>query len=128
MNTQIETIEEAIKNGRPILNRHNHNDSDKQNILLWGNLINPIFKEYVVATSVVEIEDTIERLRQRPKEENKKIWVHILRNLNQYDEPTLNMHYNGKTKEWDNWCTDLMLWYCYNVVVFNKGIPAMLMK
>jgi hypothetical protein len=121
----ILSIDEAISQGLPILNKKNHNNSSEKNIVLCCDLISPKFKEFLVATSVAEIEDFMKNLEKKPLEKCKIIWVNILRNLVKYSADELTVHYEQNDKEWVDFCNDVMLWYCYNAIVFKKGIPAM---
>lgn len=99
---------------------------EHKKIVVFADFINPKFKDFCVATTSNEIDEYIERIKTRDTSENRLVWVRILRELNKYDKPTLEYHFTNKTKEWDNWAIDCVLWYCYNAVVFNKGIPASL--
>jgi hypothetical protein len=99
---------------------------DNIKLVVFGDLINQKFKEFCVTTTSKEMDEMIELIKTRYTSDNKLVWVRILRELNKYDKPTLEYHFTNKTKEWDNWANDCVLWYCYNAVVFNKGIPVSL--
>lgn len=120
MNSQILDIETARQQGHEIIGVN----EETEQLLLTGELINPKYKEYLILTNSKQINEQIERCESRPVAENKRIWLSILRNLNQYTPDELNRHYELCDRAWKNWCDDAVLWYCYNAVVFNKGIPA----
>jgi hypothetical protein len=120
----ILSIDEATSQGLPILNKKNHKNSSEKNVALCCDLISPAFKEFLVATSVAELEEHIERVKSRPLKESKIVWVNILRNLTKYSADELVILYETKNQEWRDFCNDVALWYCYNAVIFKKGIPV----
>jgi hypothetical protein len=46
----------------------------------------------------------------------------VLRQLYKYDETKLTEHYNQRNQEWRNWCDDVLLYYCFNYVLFDNQL------
>lgn len=124
----ILSVEEAHTRGLQILNRENRLNPNDKNIAVCCDLIAPKFKEFYVATSVIEIEELIEDIKTYPLEQIKIIWVNVLRNLMRYNADELRNLYHQQNDEWFNFCTDVVLWYCYNAILFKKGIPVVELK
>ena len=49
----------------------------------------------------------------------------VLRNILQYNDATLNRHFNTNSREWEEWCNDVVLFVCGMFVVSGgrRGIP-----
>ena len=124
----ILSVEEAHKKGHQILNRENRLNPNDKNIAVCCDLIAPKFKEFYVATSIIEIEETIEDIKTYPLEQIKIIWVNVLRNIMRYDADELRNLYQQQNEEWFNLCNEVVLWYCYNAILFKKGIPVVELK
>ncbi len=88
--------------------------------------INKRFKEYIVLTMDKTIKDAIERCKEDSIEQNKFRFRLVYINLTKYSDEELNSHYENKTKEWDDWCDDVVLFYAHRHVLFDgKYIPIM---
>jgi hypothetical protein len=82
------------------------------------------FKDYIIISTPKEVTDLIEQAEEKDEQESRRIWLGIIRELNRYTDEELNAHYEAKDKEWRDWCTDAVLFYAYNAVIFGKGVPA----
>lgn len=93
-------------------------------VFLWCGGIADRFKEYLVATPQVALEEQIATVKRRSNKESKAIYVSVLRNLHQWTDEQLHKNYVAKNGAWENWCDDCVLFFAYNHILFNKGIPA----
>jgi hypothetical protein len=118
--TTLLTPQEAKDQGLAILGK----PSKKKNVAVWCGLIASRFHEYQVITSNAEIHDAIKSAEKCSKEELKRIWVNITRQLHKHSDEQLNAHYEIKNEDWENWCADSVLWFAYNAVLFKKGVPV----
>jgi len=121
---KILSVEQAIANGNAILNENNHNNPKEQNVAVCCEMIAPKFKDFMVKTSVAEITDMVEKIETLSLEEVRNIWLLVLRNLMKYSTDELIKLYNKQNQEWFDFCNDAVLWFCYNAVLFKKGIPV----
>jgi len=124
----ILSVEEAYTKGHQIVNRENYPNPNDKNVAVCCDLIAPKFKEFYVATSVIEIEETIQDIETYPLEQLKIIWLNVLRNIMKYNVDDLRNLYQQQNDEWFNFCNDVVLWYCYNAVLFKKGVPVVGLK
>jgi len=122
---KILSVEEAIAEGLTILDENNHNNPKEQNVAICCELIAPKFEKFIVKTSVAEITEMVEKIKTYPLERVRDVWLLVLRNLMKYSTDELIELYNKQNKEWFDFCNDAMLWFCYNSVLFKKGIPVM---
>lgn len=124
MNSKILSLDEAKAKGL-VGNPLSVNPTEK-NLFVLGDLVHPRFSEFGVLTSENEISDFMKVLHHKTDRECRETWGLILRNLYKYSKEELNVHYEMKDADWQNWCDDCVLWYCYNARVFKKAIPVVM--
>jgi len=122
MNSEILSVEELLQPGVDLL--QNVRNPNERNLMLTGELINPKFSAFRVLTSMNEIQDVLKHIHNEPIEEVKHAWVICLKDLTRFSSDELIKHYNKNNKIWKEWCSDVVMWYCYNAIVFKKGIPV----
>ena len=81
------------------------------------------FEEYAVKITHQEIMETLQNAERQPKELTKHIFRSVYRNLIKYSNEELYNNYTQNTEEWDNWCLDVKLFFCYRFILFNRIIP-----
>jgi len=82
-------------------------------------------KGVAVATTNAEVEDTIRGFIADP-ESAKACFVGGLRNIVRYRDPTgkkIDKLYKKGGKDWDNFLSDLKLYYCARAVLQKRPIP-----
>lgn len=94
-----------------------------KNIVIDCNEISIKFSNYYIETSLVELNPVIEKAIRAPIDEVKIIYVSCLREIIQYDDITLQKHCDSKSIEWNNWCSDVVLYFICRKIIFNKEIP-----
>lgn len=117
------SVTEAKEQGLEIVNP---NSTDE--IGVWCGGISNRFKDYIIVTTSKMVTETIDLVEQKTEQQRKAHWVQITRNLNKYTDAELNHHYDTSSQEWSDWGNDAVLWFAYNSVIFNKGIPAVNIK
>lgn len=116
-NNNILTLQEA--NGKHEILQ---STSQEQGGLCGGD-ISSRFKKYLVMTTPKILHEQIDKIKKQTEMEKKRIFVEILQNLHKWTDDELNSHYEQKNKDWYFWCDDVVLYFAYNAVIFNKGIP-----
>jgi hypothetical protein len=100
----------------------------KKNLAFCCRGINPRFKEYlVVISNIKQFEEMVEKAKTESIEQKKYVYVSVLRLLNQYTDAELNAHYESCSKEWDDWCADVSIFYAYNNALFNRAAPVIIL-
>ena len=115
----ILSVAEAEEQGLSIVNPYS-NDA----IGVWCGGISNRFKDYIIVTTSKQITEYIELVEKKTEKDRKLAWVQITRNLNKYSDDELNHHYETSSQEWSDWGDDAVLFFAFNSVIFNKGIPA----
>jgi len=87
------------------------------------SLIDPRFNEYLIETTQKTVDARFDYISKYSKIQVKSCYKLALEKLTQYDDATLNRHYEGQTEDWQNWCDDVVFFYCLRVVLFKKPIP-----
>lgn len=121
---KILSVEEAVANSLTILNENTHSNPKEKNVAVCCELIAPKFKNFVVKTSIAEITELVEEVKTYSSEEVRNCWLSVLRSLMKYSTDELIKLYNKQNDEWFDFCNDAVLWFCYNSVLFKKGIPV----
>lgn len=94
-----------------------------KNIVIDCNEISSKFSNYYIETSLVELNPVFEKAIGASIDEVKIIYVSCLREIIQYNDITLQKHCDSKSIEWNNWCSDVVLYYICRKIIFGKEIP-----
>jgi len=116
---ELLTPEEAVEQGLPIIK-----PTSTKKIGIWCGGISTRFKEYIIMTTAKQVHQAVKTSKKLDEQQRKRIWVNILRELTKYTDEELHAHYEATDQEWRNWCDDAILFYAYNSIIFNKGIPS----
>ena len=101
---------------------------EQQKLAFCCKGINPRFKDYIVALSnKKQFDEMIETAKTESIEQKKYTYVSALRFLTQYTDEELNAHYESCSKEWDDWCADVSIFYAYNNALFNRAAPVIIL-
>ena len=119
-NPNVLTLKKAKKQGLLTVK-----PNSTKEIGIWCGGISNRFKEYSVISTAKEITGVIKSVEKQDEKERKHTWVSILRELSRYTDEELNAHYEATDQAWRDWCSDAVLFYAYNAVIFKKGIPSM---
>jgi hypothetical protein len=92
-------------------------------IMLLCLEIHPRFKEYCVLTTSKEVKETIDNYRKSDKGHIKFVYRESLLNILQYSDEELNNKYTLNSKEWKDWCDDILIFYAVRLLLFDKPIP-----
>lgn len=98
-------------------------DEVNETIYLMCRDINPRFTEYVVHTSNSEILAYMNECGNKNKKEIAFSFVSSYKYITKYTDEELNNHFINKTKEFDNWCTDVAIFYVTRYLLLEKPIP-----
>jgi hypothetical protein len=86
--------------------------------------IHPRFEKYNVKTTDEDITNIRNRALNTEKKELGLAWGSCFRELAKWSEEALYKIYEENNKDWENWCDDAVLFYCYRSVLFpDKLIP-----
>ncbi len=86
------------------------------------------FKEYVVKTTDKEVKDAIGRAEKEDKVKVTYIFKLTYENITKYTDEELNQHYEKNTKEWQDWCNDVLLFFTHRYVLFGSKFPIPLIR
>ena len=101
---------------------------EQQKLAFCCRGINPRFKDYIVALSNKKhFDEMVEKAKTESIEQKKYVYVSVLRLLNQYTDAELNAHYESCSKEWGDWCSDVSIFYAYNIALFNRAVPVIIL-
>lgn len=93
-------------------------------VCLSGGLVDMRFKEYLVVTTVFELEKGRKKATERSESENLRIYEAVKKNIRKYSDLELNQHYKDTTKSaWGDWCNDVALFFVYRQHLFGVPIP-----
>lgn len=134
-------------NNKMLTSRDIRNKSKK--LYLPCENIEPRFKHYYVETTHGEIMDVVKSVRREIasnsfepyKQDNnikglyskccieksiKRKMDLIYKNVVKYNDYDLNQIYEKNNSQWQNWCDDVCIYFCYNKAVNNIMIPIVL--
>ena len=72
--------------------------------------INSRFREYIVVTCDTSIKDCIDFFKNHPTP--SILTTQVLLNILKYNDAILDHHFNTKSREWENWCCDVIMFFC----------------
>lgn len=87
------------------------------------NEISKKFSNYYIETSLVVLKPVIQKAIGAPIYEVKKVFASCLREILQYDDITLQKYCKSKSIEWNNWCSDVVLYFICRKIIFGKEVP-----
>lgn len=98
-------------------------NSTEENIGLACSHIHSKLSEYVIKTTYKSIQDMIQRIENEKNEVKMRlVFRKLYTNLTKYSEYDLDQHYQKQTKEWQDWCNDVLIFYCNRYVLFNGSM------
>lgn len=103
------------------------NKFNGESALVCGQ-IHTRFKDYMVKTTDEEIKKILESAQKEDRDKVVYMFKKTYENITQYSDEELNEHFEKQTKQWQDWCNDVCLFFCYRYVVFHGKMPIPLMK
>ena len=113
-----------IEDTTPKDDRHYIGPSEDLRIAFPCEMINPRFKGYLIETSYELIESILEKNKSLSKERKSHMMGTVLKNIYQYTDEQLNAHYEAQNKEWNDWCSDVGIYFIVRKLIFDTDIPV----
>jgi hypothetical protein len=94
-----------------------------QEIIILASDFSKEFENFSCTTTHRDVKEGIDFFKNKKQKELEELLGKIGRNLLKYNKTQLTKEYENKTEEFNNWTSDLMLFYCCRFVLYNKPIP-----
>lgn len=99
-----------------------------EHICLECSDIKEEFKCFFVKTTTTEIEECLDNMRNETTEDVRAIYIGSSTFLQRFTKDKLIELHNKKTKNWENWCNDVLLFYVTRFIIFGEKIPIVKME
>jgi hypothetical protein len=94
------------------------------NVYLDCSDIKPEFKYFLIETTPNKIMECWSGFGENTPKEIMAVYVGSYNFLRTYNKEKLIEMYNEKSKNWSNWCDDVMLFYATRNILFGQKIPV----
>ena len=88
--------------------------------------VHPKFKEFAVKTTHKEVNDTFVAYSAEETDLQKHIFVKTLMRMTQWSDQELTQHYHNNSKEWGQFCDDVLDFYVVRFILMKTPIPIFL--
>lgn len=99
-----------------------------EHLILDCSEIKDEFNCFYIKTTSSEVEDCFKRMKENTHEEVKAVYVGSISFLRTYNKEKLIELHNEKTKNWENWCNDVLLFYVSRQILFKRPIPIIVIE
>ena len=89
-------------------------------------IVDDMLGEEYTEFGVFQSKDGYENMLKSIKEDKecwKIIYKNAFKNLKQYTNEELTIHWKKKSQEWNDWAADLMIFYGVRLLLFKQPIP-----
>ena len=101
---------------------YTNNDEGRKKIILNVVGIDKRFTDYCVLTTHKEIMKIRNTFLQRTKIENTQTFKELWHNVTKYTDEQLNDIYQEYGTLYQDWCSDVLVFFCVRLVLLNKPI------
>ena len=99
-----------------------------EHLILDCSEIKEEFNCFFVKTTSVEVEDCYKNMINNSLEDKQAVYIGSISFLRTYNKEKLIELHTEKTKNWENWCNDVLLFYVSRFILYGDSIPIIKME